>query len=242
MSSIDAYSATRNLIENTFSHLTWHETVCTQTGFKGISQIWKEEPAWYFWSNHVKGSFLLRLHAEEPIADNQYVSLTLHYFPRIDEGAYHGLSAGEKWLLSDESVFDQETNTPQYEAYEQFITLFVVAELGFVIDPDNQLQVLLYSSEKDANHPFNEFIDLLISSLNFLSKQHHQHAYSLQDGAMNTSFLSYSESAFHQFLDDFELDLEQLEDFVHSNKLAKWLHAAHVDAVCSMSGACSCSH
>ena len=35
--------------------------VCEKTGFKGISQVWKEDPAWYFWLNQVKGAFLLRL-------------------------------------------------------------------------------------------------------------------------------------------------------------------------------------
>lgn len=242
MSGIDAYSATRNLIENAFSYLTWHEDVCEQAGFKGISQVWKEDPAWYFWSDHVKGAFLLRLHAEEPIADNQYISLSLHYFPTVEEEAFQNLSAGEKWLLSDESIFDRETSTPQFEAYEQFISLFVVAEIGFVIDPDNLLLLLLYSSEKGENHPVYEFIDLLISSLNFQSKQHHQNAFLLQDGSVNTSILSYSEPAFQQFIDEFELDSELLEAIVPGSRLAKWLHAAHIDAVCSMNGACSCSH
>ncbi len=242
MSGIDAYSATRNLIENAFSHLTWHEEVCAQTGFKGISQVWKEDPAWYFWSDKVKGSFLLRLHAEESIGENQYVSLTLHYFPTVDEELYHGLSVGEKRLTSDESVFDRETNTPQFEAYEQFISLFVVAEIGFVIDPDNLLKVLLYSSEEDENHPYHEFIDLLISSLNFQSKQHHQSAFSQRDGALNTSFLSYSEQDFLLFLDAFELESASLEILIPDNRLDKWLQAAHMEAHCSMNGACSCTH
>ncbi len=242
MSGIDAYSATRNLIENAFSYLTWHEDVCEKAGFKGISQVWIEDPAWYFWLDHVKGAFLLRLHADEPIADNQYVSLSLHYFPTTEEAAYQDLSVEEKKLLSDESVFDQETNTPNFEGYDQFISLFVVAEVGFVIDPDNHLQVLLYSSEKDADHLVYEFIDLLISTLNFQSKQHHQKAFLLQDGLMNTSLLSYSEPAFQQFIDEFELDSELLETIVSDSKLDKWLQAAHIDAVCSMNGACSCSH
>lgn len=242
MSRIDAYGATRNLIENTFSYLTWHEDICEQTGFKGISPVWKEEPAWYFWSNRVKGSFLLRLHAEEPIGDNQYVSLTLHYFPTIDDEFYHGLSAGEKCLIGDELVFDQKTNTPQFEAYEQFISMFVVAEIGFIIDPDNLLKVLLFSSEKDENHPYYEFIDLLISSLNFQSKQHHQCAFSQQDGSVKTSFLSYSEEDFLLFLDTFGLETGALETLMPDKRLYRWLHAAHLEAQCSMNGACSCTH
>ncbi|MFK5925494.1 MAG: hypothetical protein QM483_02580 [Desulfuromusa sp.] len=242
MSGIDAYSATRNLIENTFSYLTWHEDICEQAGFKGISQVWIEDPAWYFWLAQVNGAFLLRLHADEQIGDNQYVSLSLHYFPTVDEETYHDLSAGEKLLISDDSVFDLKTKTPHFEAYEQFISLFIVAEIGFVIDPDNFLQVLLYSSEKDDNHPFHEFIDLLVSSLNFQSKQHHHSAFSFQDGLVNTSILSYSEPAFQQFIDEFNLDSDLLKVIVPDNRLNNWLRAAHLDAVCSMNGACSCSH
>ena len=242
MSSVDAYSTTRSLIENAFSHLTWHQSVCNQTGFRGISQIWKEEPAWYFWSDHAEGAFLLRLHAEESLADKHYVSLSLHYFPSVDEESYQSLSAGEKWLLSDNAVFDQKTNTPRFESYEQFTSLFVVAEIGCVLDSNGLLQVLLYSSEREEGHPLNGFIDLLITALNFQSKQHHQDAYSLQQGSVTTCFLSYSEAAFKEFLAEFELDSESLVKNVSDHKLRNWLHAAHIDAVCTVNGACSCSH
>jgi hypothetical protein len=242
MSGIDAYNLTRNLIENAFSHLTWHEAVCTETGFKGISQVWKVDPAWYFWMEQVEGAFLLRLHADEPLGDKHYVSLSLHYFPAADDEFYQRLSAGEKWLLSDKSVFDQKTNTPHFEAYEQFTSLFVVAEIGCVLDADGLLQVLLYSSEKGEGHPFNGFIDLLITALNFQSKRHHQDAYALQEGSVTTCLLSYSEAAFKEFLAEFDLDSESLLKNVSDHKLTTWLHAAHLDAVCSVNGACSCSH
>jgi hypothetical protein len=242
MNRIDAYSATRTLIENAFSHLTWHADACEKTGFKGISPIWKDDPAWYFWLNHINGGFLLRLHAEEPLVDNQYVSFSLHYFPMVDDAAYQDLSVGEKGMLSDETIFDQTTNTPQFEAYEQFISTFVVAELGFVIDPDNQLQLLLYCTEKAEDHPVYAFLDLLIGALNFQSKRHHQQVFLLQEGQMMTSFLSYSEPVLKQFLNEFALHDKLSEQLVSSDRQNRWLQAAHMEAVCSMSGACSCSH
>jgi len=242
MSGIDAYHATRNLIESSFSHLTWYEDVCARSGFKGISQIWKEDPAWYFWMDQVEGAFLLRLHAEEPVADHQYVSLSLHYFPDPDEVLYQSLSAGEKWLLSDEKTFDSETNTPKFEAYEQFVSLFVVAEIGFVIDADNQLKTLLFSSELSPQHPARTFLDLLVTALNFQTKQHHQRIFTLQDGALNTLMLDYSAPAFELFLNEFQLSLEQLKDISSHETFADWKQVAHMDAVCSMSGACSCHH
>ena len=242
MSGIDAYSATRNLIENTFSHLTWHEAVCDSTGFKGISQVWKVDPAWYFWMDKMEGAILMRLHADEPLADKHYVSLSLHYFPTADGQLYQSLSAEEKNLLRDESVFDLETNTPHFEAYEQFTSHFVVAEIGCVLDSDGLLQVLLYSSEKEEDHPFNGFINLLVTALNFQSKTHHQDAFLLQEGTINTWILSYSEAAFKEFLTQFELDYGSLVKYVDDHKLKNWLHAAHIDAACSVNGACSCSH
>ncbi|WP_321391678.1 hypothetical protein [uncultured Desulfuromusa sp.] len=242
MSGIDAYSATRNLIENTFSYLTWHEDICDQVGFKGISQVWIEDPAWYFWLNHVEGAFLLRLHADESMGENHYVSLSLHYFPTAGENAYHSLNAVEKKLISDSTVFDFTTGTPKFEAYDQFISLFVVAEIGFVIDADNHLQVLLYSSEQKENHSCYEFVDLLVSSLNFQSKQHHNKAFSFRSGMVNTTLLSYSGSALQQFRDEFNLDADLFEIIVPDARLNRWLRAAHMDAVCSVNGACSCSH
>lgn len=242
MNGLDAYHATRNLIESSFNHLTWYEDACTQCGFKGISQIWKEEPAWYFWMNQIDGTFLLRLHAEEPLADNQFISLSLHYFPDPDEEAYQTLSAGEKRLLSDENSFDQKTNSPQFETYEQFVSMFVVAEVGFVIDPDNQLRVLLYSSELPSEHPSRTFLDLLVTALNFQSKQHHQRIFTLQDGTVNTLILVYSAPVFQSFLQEFGLKEERLKDLSLDERFADWKQAAHMDVVCSMSGTCSCHH
>lgn len=242
MSGIDAYSACRNLIENAFSHLTWYEDVCEQSGFKGISQIWKEDPAWYFWQKQVKGAFLLRLHADEPLDDKHYISFTLHYFPQEDEPAYQLLAAEEKQLLANDAVFHRETNTPHFEAYEQVLSDFIVAEIGCVMDVDNQLQVLLYSSAHEERHPVYRFLDLLVTTLNFQSKRHHRQAYALLDGALKTLFLSYSETAFSQFLASFELEAVPLETVIPNARIKLWKYAAHLEAVCTVNGACSCRH
>ena len=242
MSGLDAYHATRNLVESSFSHLTWFEDVCSQSGFKGISQIWKEDPAWYFWMNQVDGAFLLRLHAEEPLAENQYVSLTLHYFPTTEDDTYQNLSAGEKWLLSDEDSFDRETNTPRFETYEQFVSLFVVAEVGLVIDPDNQLKLLLYSSEHDQNHPANEFLSLLMTTLNFQSKQHQKRILKMREDGVQTLLVDYSSAVVEQFLKEFNLEDVQFDDVSSDDEFTQWKRAAHMEAVCSMNGACSCHH
>ena len=46
----------KRFIENSFTHLTWFEDICEKLNFKGISQVWVEEPAWYFWIKNSKGA------------------------------------------------------------------------------------------------------------------------------------------------------------------------------------------
>lgn len=242
MNRIDAYSASRNLIDSAFNHMTWYEEICKQSGFKGISQIWKEEPAWYFWLDHVKGAFLLRLHADESLGENHYLSFSLHYFPREEELAYQSLTSVEKQFLTDDKLIHGETNTPHFEAYEQCLNVFMIAEIGCVVDSACRLKTLLYSTTKDEHHPVNRFVDLLVTALNFKSKQHHLQSYILQDGDYKTLFLSYSESSFHRFLTAFELETSLKETVIPNARMKLWRHAAHSDAVCSASGTCNCSH
>jgi len=242
MSQIEAFAASRNLIDSAFSHLTWFEKICDQTGFKGVSQVWKEEPAWYFWMKQVKGAFLLRLHADEPLGDNHYLSFSLHYFPRDNEPAYQLLSAEEVSFLVDDKLLHQETNTPHFEAYELSVNKFLCAEIGCVIDQENILQALVYSSSHGEEHPGYHFIDLLIMSLNFQSKQVHRHAYFLNNGENKSIFLSYSEQGFRQFLSTFNLENTINEAVISNSRLELWSTAALLDAVCSANGTCSCSH
>lgn len=242
MSSSDSYQATRDLIDHAFSHLTWYEDVCRQTGFKGISQIWKDEPAWYFWQDGIKGAFLLRLCAEDLLQEYPLVNLTLHYFPAPDEEAYSLLSAGEKWLLSAEKSFDSETCTPRFEAYNEFIHLFVAAEIGLVFDSNNDLQVLFFSTECDDQHQVHQFLDLLIKALNFQTKKHQLSVHEMKEDEVTTLLLNYSAPVFDRFLAEFGLDRSELSDLSHTDRAGEWTHIAHQEAICSMTGACSCHH
>lgn len=243
MSEIDANYAVRNLIDSAFSHLTWYEDLCEETGFKGISQIWKEEPAWYFWMKPCPGAFLLRLHAEESLTLGKLLNLSLHYFPARNEESYKHLSADEIRLIGDEDRFDIETSTPRFEAYQQFHDQFIDAEIGCVVDEDNRLQFLFFSTEQVLDHPVYTFIDLLVTALNFQSKQHQGRVVEIQDAGMRTLFLEYSQKALEYFLNEFDLgEAASLVDISSAEMPQQWRRAAHLDAVCTMSGACSCHH
>ncbi len=240
MNRIDAVTGTRMLIENAFSHLTWHEDACKHLGFKGISQVWKEEPAWYFWLSKTPGAFLLRLHGEEPVAESQYVSLALHYYPALEQVETLALSRGETDLRNDATVFDQPTCTPRYEQFEACLPHFITAEIGLMIGANNQLQVLVFSTGQDRTHPVFAFIDLLVSSLNFEAKTHHLEACHLDDEATSSLLLAYDAKAFKTFQNTFGLDAAALAEPQDPEHLATWRHCAHMDISCSVNGTCSC--
>ena len=240
MNRIDAVTGTRMLIENAFSHLTWHDEACTHLGFKGISQVWKEVPAWYFWLEETPGAFLLHLHDEEAVTNSQYVSLTVHYYPAPDKIAGLALSTEENTLRNNTTVFDQPTGTPRYEEFETCLPHFISAELGLLIGTNNQLQALIFSTEQDKTHPVFAFIDLLVSTLNFESKSHHRDAGQLKNGETNSLFLIYDTAAFNTFQRSFGLEETPLSEPQDTELLATWCHCAHMDITCSMNGTCSC--
>jgi hypothetical protein len=237
MTRIDAHGASRNLIENAFKYLTWHEEACKAAGFRGISQVWKEEPAWYFCLEADAGGFLLRLHDDEALAESQFISLSVHYYPATTSAKE--LSAEESRLIADRSVFDAATCTPRFERYEECLPHFLAAEIGMLIDADNQLQMLVYSTE-GTHPPSAKLFDLLVNALNFAAKRHHLAALQLQTEEETSLFLIYEREAFGDFCAHFGLDRSTFRKPASSVDLLRWRRFAHLRVDCSMKGACCC--
>jgi hypothetical protein len=240
MTRIDAHAATRILVENAFSYLTWHEDACKAAGFRGISQIWKDEPAWYFWLDSVQGGFLLRLHDHEPLNDSQFISLSVHFYPSPSEAKDYQLSTEEQRLLSDASVFDMPTCTPRFEQFDACLPYFIMAEIGMLIGSDNQLQLLVYSTQSGMQPPSVKFLDLLVSTLHFAAKIHHRQALQLEHDKGMSLFLIYDQSTFEDFLNYFELEETTLFPSEMNELLSKWQSFSHLDVDCSMKRACCC--
>lgn len=242
MTRIDPYAATRSLVENAFSYLTWHEDACKAAGFKGISQVWKNEPAWYFWLDSVPGGFLLRLQDDEPLNDSQYVSLIAHYYPPPSEAENCRLSPEERRLLADSSVFDLPTCTPRFEQYEACLPYFLSAEIGLMIGPDNHLQLLVHSIENEMRSPAARFLDLLVNALNFEGKNHHRQAFQLEDDEGTSLFLIYDAAAFQEFLAHFEIDETTLVEPPMVESFCRWRDFIQMNVSCSLKSACGCRH
>lgn len=237
MSRIDAHAATRNLVENAFRHLTWHEGACKAVGFKGISQIWRDEPAWYFWLDSVEGGYMLRLHGDESVGENQFISLSLHFYPAQEA---EDLSPEESRLIADSRVFDILTHTPRFEHFDACLPYFMTAEIGMMIGAENQLQMLVYSTGKEAVSPSAEFFDLLVKALNFEAKLHHVDALQFEGEEESSLFLVYDRSAFREFREHFGLAPTLFQESGHKALLSGWKKFTHLRVDCSMKGPCGC--
>lgn len=240
MNQIDGHLAVRLLIENAFSHLTWHETACRDFGFRGISQVWMDEPAWYFWLHDIEGAFLLRLHDEEPIDRGRFVSLTVHYYPAPGSRNQQVLSSRERQIILDDKLFDQRTCTPCFEAFEVCRDFFICAEIGLMIDAQNRLQMLVYGTEGDLRQPADRLLDLLVKTLNFASGAHHCSAWRLKEEQASSLLLVYDQQALAGFLSCFGLTKNDLQPAWGTEHLEQWRKSSHMAAVCSVHGTCSC--
>jgi len=240
MSIIDGSDAVRNLIDSAVSYLTWHEDACKTIGFKGISQVWQETPAWYFWINGITGGFLFRFHQEEHVSQSQYISLSLHYYPDEKEAAYQQLSNQEKRMLNDSDIIEQQTNTPKFESFEQCLPYFLSAEIGLLIDETNKLQTLIFSSSNSQTHPTEVFFGFLVKTLNFYLKSHHIQAKQLNMTDISSLFVVYDTIAFEQFIKAYNIDKSHFVHPIQTGMLENWKNAAHMNVECSVHGTCTC--
>ncbi len=240
MTAIDSSEVMRNLIDSAVSYLTWHEDACKTLGFKGISQVWQETPAWYFWVDGIAGGILFRLHQEESMGNSQYASFSVHYYPDAQEAAWQKLTEKEKLLLNDPEIIDPETHTPQFESFKYCLPYFLSAEISLLINSKNQLQTLVFSSVNDQNHPVSLFFGFLVKTLNFYLKSHHIKAKQLNMDDTSSLFLIYNIKAFEQFIKAYNLEESNFFEPLQTGMLENWKNTAHMNAECSAKGTCAC--
>jgi len=223
----------QKLIENAVSHLTWHESAVAMTGFKAISQVWIEPPAWLFWLKGVRGAFMLRITEAEQTGEDSYCSYLLHYFPESTEK----LSSTERELLSP-NCFDFETNTPKYEYNSSFHNYFIIAEAGFTAADSNSVEMAVISRNGRFDNEADRFFDFLLKTVNYFTKS--AHISCLKDKEGDTLLLPYSISALTLFSEYFEINNSDFEEI--RNYKPEWIAAVDFKAECSVEGTCRCSH
>lgn len=138
----------RNRVNNLLTTASWIETVKQMLGITGVSPIWDDVPAWYFWIEGAPGVYALVLEDAANDGDNSgalraLFSVKCYPFPESKE--FSGFSFLERELVSSK-LFD-ETNTPKFESREIVpSSLFVVAALEYAVDRDDRWSVLTLES------------------------------------------------------------------------------------------------
>lgn len=231
--TLDHIGIHQKLIENTVSHLTWHDQAVEKAGFKAISQVWLEPPVWLFWLEGCKGAFMLRILEAEQLAESAYCTYLLHYFPESTEA----LTEAEKELILSDK-FDKKTCTPEYEHNTEFHHYFITAEIGIAAKDSNSIDMAVISRSGRFADETEMFFGFFFKALNFYSKSHHISC--MKDKENETVLLPYSMEGMMGFFSHFQLNPS---DFAEEKGYRKqWCEMAHFNAACSVNGTCSCSH
>jgi len=124
---------------------SWVEPVKQMLGMTGVSPIWDDVPAWYFWIQGAPGVYALVLEqigsdgSENPSSFHGLFSLKCYPFP--DSNEFPGFSFLEQRLVSSE--FFDPTSTPKFEHRDAIpASLFVVGAIEFELDREEAWSVL----------------------------------------------------------------------------------------------------
>ncbi|MBI5572655.1 MAG: hypothetical protein HY914_22115 [Desulfomonile tiedjei] len=143
--TIDIFSLFRNRINSMLTTASWIEPVKQMLGITGVSPVWDDVPAWYFWIQGAPGVYALVL--EQIGSDGSENSSSFHglfslkCYPFPDSKEFPGFSFLEQRLVSSE-YFDR-TNTPKFECRETIpAPLFVVGAIELELDREDGWSVL----------------------------------------------------------------------------------------------------
>jgi hypothetical protein len=121
---------------------SWIDTLQTELGLKGVSQVWGNRPAWYFWVSQAPGVYHLEF-ADAAICVVEGHTLyqadfILKCYPYPHHELLKTFSYIERELV--QSHFFDKTHSPAFEYQEQIPPdLFNVAALTFTADPEDRI-------------------------------------------------------------------------------------------------------
>jgi hypothetical protein len=146
---IDCEAFFRNRVESALIVTSWHESLKNELGIAGVSQVWCEQPAWYFWINQAAGVYLLEMEGSEKRLlgkeDILAASFRIKCYP-YPEHPLFARFAGEEQDLVKSQAFD-ETNSPAFEAQEKIpAELFSVARCSIAVDDAHRFVSFAFES------------------------------------------------------------------------------------------------
>ena len=129
----------RNKIDSMLVTTSWVDEVKHLLGIEGISQIWGDVPAWYFWLSDSQGVYQLQLSETSMDENNPEIirgMFTLKCYPYIEKEIFQSFSFPERQLRKSR-VFD-DTHTPRFEEKDTIPeSFFNVAAIEIEASLDN---------------------------------------------------------------------------------------------------------
>jgi len=126
---------------------SWFEKVKGLIGLEGVSQVWGDKSAWYFWISKAPGVYYLQL---EEVFDEYWENddlaggiFTIKCYPYAHENVFQSFSFEERSFI--QSDFFDHTHTPLFEQKEKIPeTLFNVATLELAMDSQDNLALFTF--------------------------------------------------------------------------------------------------
>jgi hypothetical protein len=128
---------------------SWVEELKEILGLTGVSQVWKDQPNWYFWLAQGPGPFSLQLERTEarPSTRSEFNRglFSLRLFPYPHQEVFSRFSSKERDLIQSEH-FDH-TGTPRFESIGRVPdNLFHLGVLEWLLDQRQETSALIFES------------------------------------------------------------------------------------------------
>ncbi len=128
---------------------SWVEKIRTDLGLEGVSQVWGERPAWYFWISDAPGVYLLELAETGTRQDEDFdlheVTFFLKCYPFVDHRVFQSFSFEEQGLIR--SKYFDHTNTPHFDYRENISpNLFNIAKIECAFDGEETMAAFTFES------------------------------------------------------------------------------------------------
>ncbi len=128
---------------------SWAEKICTNLGIEGVSQLWGDKPAWYFWISGAPGVYLLELvetgTRQQEGFDLHQAAFSLKCYPFAGNRVFQSFSFEEQCLIR--SKYFDHTNTPHFDHREKIAqNLFNIAKIECVFDSDETIAAFTFES------------------------------------------------------------------------------------------------
>jgi len=138
---------------------SWFDEIRTELGMQGVSQLWAQRPAWYFWIADAPGVYLLELAAADSRQmegfDLHRVTFALKCYPFAGQQVFKFFSFEEQGLIR--SPYFDHTNTPRFDQREKIDPhLFNIAKIECTFDGGETMAAFVFESLDTWRIVFNK--------------------------------------------------------------------------------------